>query len=67
MKLLEIPLQIIERYRPMHRDNLVFPRLVYLQVAETDDKGMRHKQVISIAVVMASQRWHFVRGCPSRA
>ena len=60
VKLLDIPLQIVERYRPMQKDNRIFPGLnllVYLQTVETDDKGMWHNQVniISLQVVMASQ------------
>ena len=34
VKLLEIPLQIIERYRPMQRDNLVFPGLNYWSICK---------------------------------
>ena len=53
VKLLDIPLQIVERYRPMQKDNRIFPRLellVYLQTVETDDKGMWHNQVNIISL-----------------
>ena len=34
MKLLDIPLQIIERYRPMQKDNRIFPGLNYWSVCK---------------------------------
>lgn len=34
VKLLEIPLQIIERYRPMQKDNLIFPNLNYWSICK---------------------------------
>jgi len=34
VKLLDIPLQIIERYRPMQKDNLLFPDLNYRTVCK---------------------------------
>ena len=34
VKLLEIPLQIIERYRPMQKDNLVFPEQNYWSICK---------------------------------
>ncbi len=34
VKLLDIPLQIIERYRPMQKDNLVFPGLNYWSICK---------------------------------
>ena len=44
VKLLDIHLQIIERYRPFQENNFVFPNLnllVYLQAVEEDDTRMR--------------------------
>ena len=42
-KLLDIPLQIVERYRLMQKEQSYIPPrlelLVYLQTVETDDKG----------------------------
>lgn len=41
VKLLDTPLQIIERYRPCQEDNLIFPNLkllVYLQISEKGDE-----------------------------
>lgn len=34
MKLLDIPLQIIERYRPFQEDNFVFPHLNYWSICK---------------------------------
>ena len=34
VKLLDIPLRIIERYRPMQRDNLIFPGLNYWSICK---------------------------------
>lgn len=53
VKLLDIPLQIVERYRPMQKDNRIFPGLNYWSICktvETDDKGMWHNQVNIISL-----------------
>lgn len=47
VKLLDIPFQIIERYKAFQENNLVFPNpqlLVNMQAYGKDDKGMRHHQ-----------------------
>jgi len=41
VKLLDIPLQIIERYRPMQEDNLVFPNLNYWSICKPLKKVMK--------------------------
>lgn len=41
MKLLDIPLQIIERYRPCLEDNLVFPNLNYWSICKPPKKVMK--------------------------
>ncbi|WP_418796706.1 tyrosine-type recombinase/integrase [Phocaeicola plebeius] len=41
VKLLDIPLQIIERYRPFQEDNLVFPNLNYWSICKPLKKMIR--------------------------
>ena len=41
VKLLDIPLQIIERYRPLQEDNLVFPNLNYWSICKPLKKVMK--------------------------
>lgn len=41
VKLLDIPLQIIERYRPCLEDNLVFPNLNYWSICKPPKKVMK--------------------------
>ena len=41
VKLLDIPLQIIERYRPLQVDNLVFPNLNYWSICKPLKKVMK--------------------------
>ena len=41
VKLLDIPLQIIERYRPYQEDNLVFPNLNYWSICKPLKKVMK--------------------------
>ena len=39
VKLLDTPLQIIERYRPCQEDNLIFPNLNYWSICKSLEKG----------------------------
>ena len=41
VKLLDTPLQIIERYRPCQEDNLIFPNLNYWSICKSLKKGMK--------------------------
>ena len=41
VKLLDIPLQIIERYRPLQEENLVFPNLNYWSICKPLKKVMK--------------------------
>ena len=41
MKLLDIPLQIIERYRPFQENNFVFPNLNYWSICKPLKKMIR--------------------------
>lgn len=57
VKLLEIPLQIIERYRPMQRDNLVFPGLSYWSICKPP------KRMIKECGINKSISFHCSRHC----
>ena len=41
VKLLDIPLQIIERYRPFQKDNFVFPNLNYWSICKSLKRMIR--------------------------
>lgn len=60
VKLLDIPLQIIERYKPQQENNLVFPNLNYWSVCKPLKKMIKECGIPSqyhfIAQDMGSQR-----------
>lgn len=45
VKLLDIPLQIIERYRPIQKDNRVFPSLIYWSVGKPLKKMIKDCEI----------------------
>lgn len=72
VKLLDIPLQIIKRYRHLSEDKLVFGKINYWTMCKQLKKvitecGIEKRISYHIVHVIPLERWLLVRGCPLKA